>query len=348
MSVPPDRPVRITVALQSDKTTAEYGALAERVEGHGFDGLSVYADLGFQPPLPALLAAAARTRSLTLGPACLNPYLTHPVEIAGQAATLDEASGGRSYLGLARGSWLDRAGVVQDRPVAALEDTVAIVRRLLAGDDSGYEGTVHSLPAGTGLHYRPLRPVVEVLLGVWGPRGARLAGRIADEVKIGGSTNPDMVRLMRTWLDDASVAAGRGAGAVGVVAGAVTVVDEDGALARRVARREVAMYVDVVAALDPTVDVDPALLHRLHDLLAAGALDEAGALLPDDLLDRFCFAGTPQAVAERTVALVEAGATRVEFGTPHGLSGPGGIDLLGSAVLPAVREALGATAGVPA
>ncbi|QCB95145.1 LLM class flavin-dependent oxidoreductase [Cellulomonas shaoxiangyii] len=336
--------MRVTVALQSDKTTAEYRALAERVEGHGFDGLSVYADLGFQPPLPALLTAAAHTRHLTLGPACLNPYLTHPVEIAGQAAALDEASGGRSYLGLARGSWLDRAGVAQERPLRALEDTVAIVRRLLAGDDSGYEGTVHHLPAGTALHYRPLRPAVELLLGVWGPHGARLAGRLADEVKIGGSTNPDMVRLMRGWLDESAAAAGRPAGSVGVVAGAVTVVDEDGALARRVARREVAMYVDVVAALDRTVDVDPELLRRLHALLAAGALDEAGALLPDDVLDRFCFAGTPQAVAERTIALAEAGATRVEFGTPHGLTGPGGIDLLGTAVLPAVREALGARA----
>ena len=340
MSASAGRPVEVTVALQSDKTTAEYRTLAERVEGHGFDGLSVYADLGFQPPLPALLAAAAHTRTLTLGPACLNPYLTHPVEIAGQAATLDEASGGRSYLGLARGSWLDRAGVVQARPLRALEDAVHIVRRLLAGDDSGYEGTVHSLPAGTALHYRPLRADVPVLLGVWGPQGARLAGRLADEVKIGGSTNPDMVALMRSWLDASSVAAGRGTGAVGVVAGAVTVVDEDGALARRVARREVAMYVDVVAALDLTVDVDPELLTRLHDLLAAGAVDEAGALLPDELLDRFCFAGTPQAVAERTLALVEAGATRVEYGTPHGLTGPGGIDLLGSAVLPAVREGL--------
>ncbi|MBC7292116.1 MAG: LLM class flavin-dependent oxidoreductase [Actinotalea sp.] len=338
--------MRVTVALQSDKTVADYAALATAVERLGFDGLSVYADLGFQPPLPALLTAAASTQRLTLGPACLNPYLTHPVEIAGQVAALDEASGGRSYLGLARGSWLDRVGVRQDRPLAALADTVEIVRRLLAGDDSGYIGTVHSLPAGAALHYRPLRPAVDVLLGTWGPRGARLAGRVADEVKIGGSANPDMVRLMRSWVDDAAVAAGRPAGAVGVVAGAVTVVDDDGATARRVARREVAMYVDVVAGLDPTVEADPELLRRLHGLVAAGDAEDAGALLPDDVLDRFALAGTPAAVAARTLELVEAGATRVEYGTPHGLTGPGGIDLLGTAVLPAVRDALAGTGAV--
>lgn len=334
------RAPRLTVALQSDKRTADYAELTTRVEQHGFDGLSVYADLGFQPPLPSLMTAAAHSSRLTLGPACLNPYLTHPVEIAGQAAALDEASGGRSYLGIARGSWLDQAGVTQTRPVAALEDAVAIVRRLLARDDSGYEGTVFSLPAGTVLHYEPLRPEVPVLLGVWGERGARLAGRIADEVKIGGSTNPDMVRLMASWLAESASAAGRPADAVGVCTGAVTVVDRDGALARKVARREVAMYVDVVAALDPTVEVDPELLDRLGALLKEGKDDEAGALLPDDLLDRFAFCGTPEDVAARTLELFEAGASRVEYGTPHGLTGPGGIDLLGTVVLPLVRAAL--------
>jgi 5,10-methylenetetrahydromethanopterin reductase len=32
--------------------------------------------------------------------------------------------------------------------------------------------------------------------------------------------------------------------------------------------------------------------------------------------------------------LIEAGANRVEFGTPHGLNSPDGIRLLGEKVLP--------------
>jgi 5,10-methylenetetrahydromethanopterin reductase len=35
--------------------------------------------------------------------------------------------------------------------------------------------------------------------------------------------------------------------------------------------------------------------------------------------------------------LLQAGATRVEFGTPHGLTAASGIELLGRRVLPAVR-----------
>src|SRR5699024_10133329 len=137
-------------------------------------------------------------------------------------------------------------------------------------------------------------------------------------------------------------AAGRGARAVRVCAGAVTVVDEDGARARALAHREVAMYVDVVARLDPTVQVEEELLVQLRALLAEGRAEDAGGLLSDDLLDRFCRAGTPSQVVESTLRLAAAGADRVEFGTPHGLTGVGGIQLLGSAVLPAVRAELAA------
>lgn len=331
---------QVTVALQSTWRAEEYRAAGRLVEELGFDGLSIYADLGFQPPIPALLEVARVTSRIRLGPACLNPYLLHPVEIAGQIASLDEASGGRAYLGLARGSWLDRVGVAQERPLAHLRDTIAIVARLLAGDDSGYEGRAFRLAPGMRWQFTPLRAEVDVLLGVWGPRGAQLAAEHAHEVKLGGCANPDMVRLMRTRLQEAAPGHGRAPDAVAVAAGAVTVVDLDGDLARRIARREVAAYVDVVAGLDETVDVDPALQTRLHDLVEQGRLDDAGALLPDDLLDRFALAGTPEQVAEQTVGLLAAGAGRVEYGTPHGVDGGAGIRLLGERVLPRVRQAV--------
>jgi 5,10-methylenetetrahydromethanopterin reductase len=42
-------------------------------------------------------------------------------------------------------------------------------------------------------------------------------------------------------------------------------------------------------------------------------------------------------VAAQAEALFAAGATRIEFGTPHGLTAADGIELLGRRVLPAVR-----------
>ena len=55
----------------------------------------------------------------------------------------------------------------------------------------------------------------------------------------------------------------------------------------------------------------------------SGILDEepAAAAIPNHVLDRFAFAGTPQEVSQQVLALFDAGASRVELGTPHGLSG---------------------------
>ena len=43
----------VSVAFQSNKGAAEYAALARQVEEYGFDALSVYGDLMFQPPIGA-------------------------------------------------------------------------------------------------------------------------------------------------------------------------------------------------------------------------------------------------------------------------------------------------------
>ena len=54
----------------------------------------------------------------------LNPSTLHPVELAGQAAALDLASGGRAYLGLVAGAWLDRLGR------APIEEAMGLVREI--------------------------------------------------------------------------------------------------------------------------------------------------------------------------------------------------------------------------
>ncbi|GAB3136925.1 hypothetical protein GCM10027290_01700 [Micromonospora sonneratiae] len=324
----------VGVGLQSDKTASEYAQLAELAERHGFDVLSVFGDLMYQPPIFPLLEAARHTRRIRLGAACLNPFTMHPVEIAGQTAALDLASDGRAYLGLARGTWLDQVGVPQARPLRRLVETVDVVRLLLARDERGYQGREFSVAPGTALRYSPVRDRVPVLIGTWGERTARQVAAFADEIKVGGSANPAMARTMRAWLDEGAAAAGRSGAEIGVVLGAVTVVDEDGALARRVARTEVAMYLAVVADLDPTVEVDPELLARIQQLVARQEHVRAGELIGDDLLDLFAFAGTPEQIAAQAEAVFEAGATRVEFGTPHGLTPYAGVDLLGRRVLP--------------
>jgi 5,10-methylenetetrahydromethanopterin reductase len=292
------------LGLQSNKRPDDYIDLARRADAAGFDVVSVFHDLLFQPAIYPLLLIARATERLRLGPAALNPSTLHPVELAGQAAALDLASGGRAYLGLVTGAWLDRLGLEAPAPVQRMAEACEIVRRLVAGDASGFNGTHFTLAAGARFQYEPERQRIPLLIGTWKPRMAALAGEIADEVKIGGCANPDMVRLMREWIGNDDV---------GIVVGAVTVVDEDGNRARERARQEVEMYLEVVGELDPTTHGPPSL-------------------------ENFCFAGTPEDVAAHARELFAAGAKRVEFGTPQGLTTAHGVDLLCDRVLPLLRQ----------
>lgn len=327
----------VSIAFQSDKTAAEYVALGRQAEAYGFDAVSVYSDLMFQPPIGALLVMAQTTARIRLGPASLNPYTVHPVEIAGQIALLDAVSGGRAYLGLARGAWLDSLGITQARPVTTIREAVAVIRHLLAKRRAPFDGAVFHLSAHHVLQYDVLRPDVPLLIGTWGPRLAALAGEVADEVKIGGSANPAMVPVMRARIAAGATAAGRDAGAVGIVLGAVTVVDADGAAARRRAKEEVARYLPTVAGLDPTRAVEPELLDRIAAAVQRDDREAAAALISDELLARFAFAGTPRDVIAQAEAIFAAGASRIEFGTPHGLTDASGVRLLSTAVLPILR-----------
>jgi 5,10-methylenetetrahydromethanopterin reductase len=297
------------IGLLTDQEPAVYEAIARALDEAGVDVLSVYNDLRYQPAIGPLLLAARVTERLRLGPAALNPFTVHPYEIAGQIATLDLVSEGRAYLGLAKGAWLDQVGVEEAQPLQGLREAVDIVAKLLSGDETGVAGERFRLAPGTALAYRRERPRVPLMIGSWGRRTIAWAGTVADEVKVGGTANPDLVPLVREWL---------GAGSsTRLVVGCVSVVDEDGDWARDRAREAVGPYLEVVARHDPTLELGPA---------------------EEPPLERFAIAGTPEDVAVRVRQLWDAGADRVELGTPQGRTTPTGIDLICERVLPLLRE----------
>lgn len=328
----------VSIAFQTDQPLSAYGALAQAAEGYGFDGVTVYNDMLYQPAWLPLLEIARHTQRVRIGPAAVNPFTCHPINIAGNIALLDEASQGRAYLGLARGAWLDFVGIEPQRPVAALREALECVRHLLAQSKEPYRGEIFQLAGGDALRWNILRPNIPLLLGAWGVQTIRACIQQIDEIKIGGTANPAVILQVRSAADQAAQKAGRAPGAVGLVVGAVTVVDHDGAAARALARRKAALYLPIIAQLDHSLDLDPALLTRIEAATAAYDFDLAGSYISDALLRKLAFAGTPGEVAEQAIELFHAGAARIEFGTPHGLSESEGLRLLGEGVLPALRS----------
>ncbi len=325
--------IEFSIAFQTDKPLNEYGALAELVEQYGFDAISVYNDLFFQPAWLPLLEIARHTRRIQVGVAAVNPFTCHPINIAGNIALIDEASNGRTYLGLARGAWLDALDIHPTKPITAIREAITMVQKLVAGDDAGFTGEIFSLVAGQTLRWSRYRDAIPILLGTWGEQLIARTADLIDLVKVGGSANPTMARWTRERID--RHANGR---AIGLVVGAVTVVDEDRVVAVNLARREVAMYLAVVAALDPTFVIDPDELARVQSAVAAGNHAQAARAISDATLTRFAFCGTPADIVKQARELADAGMTRIEFGTPHGVDRVNAIRLLGERVMPEFRS----------
>ena len=268
---------------------------------------------------------------MRIGPAAVNPFTAHPINIAGNLALIDAASNGRAYCGFARGAWLDFLGLDPAGPVSALREAILCVRHLLRRDSAPLAGNYFPLKGGDTLRWPDVRPDIPFLLGSWGAKTIQACAPYVAEIKLGGTANADAARRLK--LELAASQPG-----VKVVCGAVTVVDEDGRAARELARREVALYLPVIAELDTTIALDREQLQNIRQAMDRHDVQSAASFISDDLLAKFAFAGTPEEVSAQAQALFEAGADRIEFGTPHGLSAQHGLALLGERVLPALRD----------
>lgn len=320
----------VSVAFQTDKALADYGALGRLAEDLGFDGVSVYNDLFHQPAWLPLAEIARATERVRIGAAAVNPFVSHPVEIAGNLALVASLAPGRTYLGLAKGAWLDAIGLTPQRPVRALGEAIRSVRHLLEGSGAPLEGEIFPLPERP-LRWRTPDERIPFLLGTWGPRSVGVCVEELDEVKVGGTASPVVAQRFSALL--AEIAAEHDVVAPRLVVGAVSVCDEDGAAAREIARQEIVLYLPVIAELDPDLPFEPGQLDAIRRAAAAGDVEGAASLVSDDLLACLAFAGTPTDIAAHIESLFDAGVHRVELGTPHGAIPAVGLRLLGEEML---------------
>jgi 5,10-methylenetetrahydromethanopterin reductase len=315
---------KISIAFQTNKSINAYGELATKAEAYGFDGVSLYNDMLFQPAWLPLLEMARVTKRVSIGVAAVNPFTCHPINIAGNIALLNEMATGRAYLGMARGAWLDFVGIDPLKPITALREAFASVRHLLQQNKSPLAGEFFPLAGGDSLRWDIPHPDVPFMLGTWGEKTIQACADWVQELKLGGTANPGAV----TWLG------GLLAKPLDIAVGAVTVVAMDGAEARAIARREVALYLPVVASLDKSLQIEPDRIAGIQQAANQFDYEKAATYISDELLQKFAFAGTPHDIIKQTEALFQAGASRVEFGTPHGISTADGMRLLGKHVLP--------------
>jgi probable F420-dependent oxidoreductase len=188
------REIRFGVVSESVLDGPAWADHARRVEEAGIGSLLIRdhfsaGAFGQQlAPFSALAAAAAVTERLHVGTMVLSNDFRHPAIVAHEAASLHHLSGGRFELGIGAGWYrpeYSAAGIPFDRPgqrIDRLEESLAIIRGLLAGDPVHHPGTWYQID-GLDLDVLPERRVSpRLLIGAGGPRMLRIAARHADIV----------------------------------------------------------------------------------------------------------------------------------------------------------------------
>jgi probable F420-dependent oxidoreductase len=208
------RPFRFGVSMWSAASRGEWRDKARRAEMTGFDTMLVADHLadGMFPPLTALVAASDATERLRLGTLVVNNDFRHPVVLAREAATVDLLTAGRLELGLGAGHMkheYDEAGLHFDPPavrVARMAESVAILRRLLSGDEVTFDGE-HYHVDGHRCFPQPVQRPVPLLVGGNGRRVLQTAGRLADIVSFTGFSQVEGERGVNpTHFTDAGLA----------------------------------------------------------------------------------------------------------------------------------------------
>jgi probable F420-dependent oxidoreductase len=170
-----------TFCDEGGRSGQEIAAFARRAEELGFDSLwatdhllhgSLFYRVAWLDPLLALTYAACATTNVRLGTSILVMPTRHPVLLAKEIATLQTLSGDRFVLGAGTG-WdtreFDALGIARSERGPRTDEAIAIVRRLLSGEGSSYEGTAFSF-RDVVIGPRPARP-----LQVWVAGGQQLA-----------------------------------------------------------------------------------------------------------------------------------------------------------------------------
>jgi 5,10-methylenetetrahydromethanopterin reductase len=299
------------VLLNAEYPLAELVGLACLSEGLGYRQLW-YTDVRFfRDCYVSLAAVAMRTERIRLGPGVTDPYTRHPALTAAAIATLDELSRGRALLGLGIGGYgFGQIGLETRLPVAALRETVDVIRRLLRGEEVTTQGKVVTVRGGR-LEFRGVRQEIPIYFATHGPQVTRLAGQVADGVLFANILVPAALAAYLDALREGLTSAGRPPDAVQAAAREV--------MRRRVASRLLSQY-PKWDYLEPLGVRLPPAFAELAARKDRALLPAAMAALPDEALDRTVLVGPPDRVAAQVAGVLRDEVSHVTI-RPHAVPG---------------------------
>jgi 5,10-methylenetetrahydromethanopterin reductase len=301
-------PVRVGVSFDGFATTNEAIALAQRAVAAGAKSLWVAEHLGYREAIATCMAFALKAPGPLLVPTAVSPYLWHVTPTAMALATLDEVAPGRAAIAIGTGNplFLQESGRAVEKPVRANREFTEALRRLWSGEAVHMDGDFVRL-AGARLAFKPSAPL-PIYIAAIGPDMLRLAGRIGDGVVLSAGLSTDSVKQSLALCaegaakDKRDLTSFRRAGYLffGTSRDAKEAVD---------AVRQKLAFVMRNKFLGANIKASGIRVDQEAVIAAIAKRDIAGAtaLVPDEAVEAFGIAGTPQHCTRRLGDFIDAG-----------------------------------------
>ena len=286
-------PTTFSLTVMAVDPPATFLESVRAAEGGGFANLWVAdSSLHARDVYSYLTLAATHTARLRLGPNCTHPYTRHPAISLNAISTVDEISGGRAMLNFGAG----------DRPVmelgfaparlAVVREALLLMRQLLRGDAVTADGPTFHL-RDAALLFRPRADLPLYLTGS-GPKMLELAGELADGATFLCGPHPPCLRFALEHLRAGRARAGKGAERFDMACSLYGSLRDDEALARSESRAMAAWFPQTAPWYAELAGMEPERIARIRAAYSGGHFDQAraaGALISDELMDRFVVAG---------------------------------------------------------
>ncbi|MEM8747627.1 MAG: LLM class flavin-dependent oxidoreductase [Actinomycetota bacterium] len=264
-----------------------------------------------------MAAFAATTDTIKVGSGVIDVWSRNPARLASMFSTLDDLAPGRVLCGL--GAWWDplaaKVGIERARPLTVMREVVDACRRLLANETVTMDGVFVHLD-GVELdyvHQERRAKDVPIYIGATGMQMMELTGEIADGVVLNYLVSPDYNRQAMERLQAGAEKVGRNADDLDRPQLVVCSVDDDRQAALDGARMLVTQYLGQQPHIMKASGVPASLLDDVQKILGWPATHEqvveASKLVPDDIVQMICAAGSPDEVREKVAEYEATGCT---------------------------------------
>jgi 5,10-methylenetetrahydromethanopterin reductase len=310
--------VPMALYVQDAHPIREAMAFVRRAEQLGFAAVWQADSRLVREATVPMAAFAATTERIAVGSGVIDIWTRNPARLASLFSTLDDLAPGRIIAGL--GAWWDplaaKVGVARDRPLRVMREVVDSLRALLRCDGPvTYHGTYVHLDAVEldYVHQERRAKRVPIYLGATGMRMMELAGEIAEGAVLNYLVSPAYNQRALEALAAGADRGGRRLADVDRPQLVVCSLDADRDAALDAARLLVTQYLGQQPHIMAASGVPAELLTDIGKVLTWPAgHDEvvvASKLVPDQVVQTLCAAGTADECRAKVAEYVATGCT---------------------------------------